>query len=187
MLQQVLNEKCKGLERTVDARDKALQQKQMVLKFRQETIKKLEKSIKETNGSSSDDKNTIIVSISNQVRVARIDMGNVHKVVKLGHFHNSERVTNYSVLKNVEMEIFLLGTIYFAQENLKVELQAASSINEHHPEVAKLNYINKKLSAELSKLKNNAVIAETTEKNKDLQARLERTFKELQQEQPDQG
>ena len=186
MLQQVLNEKCKGLERTVDARDKALQQKQMVLKFRQETIKKLEKSIKETDGSSSDDKNTIIVSISNdQVRIARIDIGNEHKVVKLGHFHNSERITNYSVLKNVEIE--RLRTIYFAQENLKVELQAASSINEHHPEVAKLNYINKKLSAELSKLKNNAAIAETTEKNKDLQARLERTFKELQQEQPDQG
>lgn len=70
---------------------------------------------------------------------------------------------------------------------MKVELQAATAINEYHPEVAKLNYINKKLSAELSSLKNSATIIETTEKNKTLQTKLESTFTELQQEQPDSG
>ena len=73
------------------------------------------------------------------------------------------------------------------QANLKVELQAATTINEHHPEVSKLKSINKKLLAELSTLKNSDTIADTTEKNKNLQAKLESTFKELQQEQPDQG
>ena len=68
-----------------------------------------------------------------------------------------------------------------------MELQAATAINEHHPEVAKLKAINKKLSAELSSLKNNISIAESVQRDRSLQEKLENTFKELQQEQHDQG
>ncbi len=56
-----MKEKYTRLEKVIENKDKALQQKQMVLKFRQETIKKLEKSMKEQTGYNPDDKDAIIV------------------------------------------------------------------------------------------------------------------------------
>ena len=73
------------------------------------------------------------------------------------------------------------------QENLRVELQAATAINEYHPEVAKLKAINKKLSVELSTFKSSIGMVEAVQKDKNLQDKLESTFKELQREQHDQG
>ena len=61
------------------------------------------------------------------------------------------------------------------------------AINDYHPELVKLKAINKKLSAELSSFKNSAAIVEASQKDKNLQDKLESTFKELQHEQHDQG
>ncbi len=63
-----MKEKYTRLEKVIENKDKALQQKQMVLKFRQETIKKLEKSMKEQEGYNPDDKDTIIVRKSINVK-----------------------------------------------------------------------------------------------------------------------
>ena len=131
----------------------------MVLKFRQETIKKLEKSFKEQDHGSENGKDAIIVSYRNI-------------------WKKKECIFKFEMIPRTSL---------IWQENLRVELQAATAINEYHPEVAKLKAINKKLSVELSTFKSSIGMVEAVQKDKNLQDKLESTFKELQHEQHDQG
>ncbi len=60
-----------------------------------------------------------------------------------------------------------------------MELQAATAINDHHPDLAKLKNINKTLSSELQKVKTTGLVSEMIERNQSLQLQLEKAFKEL--------
>lgn len=59
---QALIEKCQCVEETCSRKDKALSQFKMILKFREEALRRIEKSIKEKSSIDSEDKNSLIVS-----------------------------------------------------------------------------------------------------------------------------
>ena len=59
---QILLEKCRRLEEASNRKDNALRQSKMVLKFREEALKKLERANKEKTELSSDEKEQVIVS-----------------------------------------------------------------------------------------------------------------------------
>jgi hypothetical protein len=55
-------EKCQCMEETCCRKDKALSQFKMILKFREEALRRIEKSFKEKSSIDAEDKNSLIVS-----------------------------------------------------------------------------------------------------------------------------
>ena len=59
---QVLRDNCARLEQSCRRKDQAMRQNRMVLKFREDSLRKLEKARKENTDVTPDDKDEIIVS-----------------------------------------------------------------------------------------------------------------------------
>ena len=81
---QNLQDKYQALQQTCHRKDQALRQNRMVLKFREEALKKLEKTQKEKRELEPDEKDGVIVSVRN---LKTLYFPNLHRISRLFMHH----------------------------------------------------------------------------------------------------